>query len=126
MTFEPPVGSGGYLDDVSMLEFGEVDWKLSGDVMASPAPQWEYGLAGSGPMNLVAGTGMANFVLDNYSTPGKYSPESAAKMSGFEEGMAVKILLRGAEIDPIWDQEADFEQEPQLNLTVLTQLGMQQ
>jgi len=97
-----------YLDDVSLLEYDPPTWTLNEDVLASPDLQWGYGIKGSGPMNLVASTGIANMVFDNQE--GKYSPENAARVVGFEEGMGVKIVtdMPGV-LDPVWSQEFDEE-----------------
>ena len=81
-----------YVDDVSLLQYSADEWEECTDVMASPDPQWGYGIKGSDPMNLVASTGMANFVLDNVD--GEYSPENASRIVGFEEGMGVKITTQ--------------------------------
>lgn len=78
-----------YLDDASVLEYGPVTWTENTDVMAVPAPTWGYGLGGKDPLRGLAETGTANFTLDNREN--YYSPENAAKLSGFEEGMPVKI-----------------------------------
>ena len=92
VTFEADGPGPFYLDDVSLLEYGAVVYvDKSGDVMASPAPTFEYGLPGAGPMNLVANTGIASFVLDNVDR--EYSPEGGERVVGFEEGMPVKITV---------------------------------
>ncbi len=104
-------GSVTYIDDVSMKEYGGISWIENEDVLATPAPVWEYGIKGTGPSDLVASTGMANFVLDNNSdTPGKYSPLHGSAIVGFEEGMPVKIVVDGPNIDPDWAQVADMEE----------------
>jgi hypothetical protein len=93
VTFTGVQGGIADLDDVSLLEYGEAIWTLSEDVMASPAPAWEYGIAGAGPYDLVASTGTANLTFDNFTLPGKYSPGHANVLAGFEEGMPVKIAV---------------------------------
>ena len=54
-----------YVDDVSIFDYGGVDWVLNEDVMAKPYPTWDYGIQGTGPTDLVADTGIATFNLDN-------------------------------------------------------------
>ena len=80
-----------YLDDASVLEYGPDVWTENTDVLAVPAPQWGYGLPGGDPLRLVANTGTADFTLDNRN--GYYSPENAARIAGFEEGMDIKITV---------------------------------
>ncbi len=101
-------GSVTYIDDVSMKQYGGIGWTENKDVLAIPAPVWEYGIKGTGPSDLVASTGMANFVLDNHD--GKYSPLHGSAIVGFEEGMPVKIVVDGPNIDPKWAQVADMEE----------------
>ena len=92
ITFDADGDGPFYLDDASLLEYGEpVFTDKSADVMASPAIVWEYGISGTDPFNLVANTGIASFVLDNQDK--EYSPSGGERIVGFEEGMDVKITL---------------------------------
>lgn len=105
VTFTGNGSSIVYVDDASVLEYGAITWVENTDALAVPSPTWGYGLSGKDPLRGVAETGTANLTFDNRE--GKYSPENASRVSGFEEGMPVKItttLLREA-----WGQETDFE-----------------
>ena len=100
ITFSGNGNSVVYVDDASILEYGDIAWVNNTDVLAVPAPTWGYGLGGKDPLRGVAQTGTANFTLENAG--GEDSPENAARLSGFEEGMPVKIttaLPEAVEID---------------------------
>jgi hypothetical protein len=109
-------------------------WVKNNDVLQKPPPTWEYGIRGDAPTDLMAGTGVATFYLDNShsngsSTPGLYSPDHASLLSGFGEGTKCKIQLPGTTwlqryfsaigafdaVTPTWDGEvnevADFDAE---------------
>ena len=54
-----------YVDDIVVYDYGGAVWTENKDVMAKPYPTWDYGIQGTGPSDLVAGTGIATFNLDN-------------------------------------------------------------
>ena len=64
--------------------------------MAATNPSWSYGIDGTGPNDLVAGTGIADMTFDNKD--GEYSPNHESVTGGFEEGMAVRITLGSGDI----------------------------
>ena len=92
VTFDADGWGPFYVDDASLLEYGEpVFTDKSADVMSSPPIEWEYGINGTNPFSLLANTGIASFVMDNQSK--EYSPSGGERIVGFEEGMDVKITL---------------------------------
>lgn len=72
-------------------------WHLCSDVLQDPAPTWEYGLPGNGPMDLVAGTGILTFGLNNSSRnaaglAGYYSPGHGNCPAWFVDGLPIKVV----------------------------------
>ncbi len=68
------------------------------DVLVNPPTVWETGFPQAGPLDLVADTGILTFYLDNSPSnsaglAGLYSPESSNVLSGFEDGMPVKVTM---------------------------------
>jgi len=96
-----------YVDDASILEYGPDTWIENKDVLAVPAITWGYGLKTGDPLQGVAGTGTADFTFENKE--GLYSPENSGRISGFEEGMDIKINVEAPGVDPNWDQVFDEE-----------------
>ena len=80
------------------LEGGGSAWvNLSADVLPDDV-RWERGLPGAGPTDLVANSGIGTIFLDNSHSnsdelPGKYSPDHANALFGFELGVPVVICL---------------------------------
>ena len=114
VTFTGVGSSVLYLDDASVLEYGADVWTLNPDVLAVPSPTWEYGMPGKDPLARLANTGVANLTFEN--DEGKYSPEHVARVTGFEEGMGIRIITEApGGIPTIWDKEvdavADFDAE---------------
>lgn len=76
-------------------EVGAVD--ITDDVLAQPVITSEYGIAGAGPVDNVASTGLLSFSLSNAATVnsgavlGYYSPEHAAVREGFRIGRRVSL-----------------------------------
>jgi len=72
-------------------------WHLCPDVLQDPAPVWEFGLPGNGPMDLVADTGILSFALDNSSSnaaglAGYYSTGHPDCPAWFVDGLPVKVI----------------------------------
>jgi hypothetical protein len=87
-----------YVDDVTLLDLDGVTWTdLSADVLSGLT--WGRGMAGGQILDLVAGPGVLNFVLDNSASSvtgrlaGKYSPAHANALFGFGLGSPVKVTL---------------------------------
>lgn len=98
ITFESNGIGPFYLDDVSVLQYGGIEYVESDDVLASPAPSYGHGISYEGPFNGVADTGVAMLYIDNRDS--NYSPGSGSRIPGFEEGMPVKITIAAdTEID---------------------------
>jgi hypothetical protein len=81
------------------------EWVLCPDVLQEPPPAWEYGLAGTDVMDLVATTGIATFALDNginnsTGLAGHYSPGHANCLAGFGEDCLVKIAVEHVVASP--------------------------
>jgi hypothetical protein len=99
-------------------------WHECLDVLPDPPPTWQSGMASNDIMDLVAGTGIASFTLDN-------SPANAAKLAGyyspghvncpawFAEDLPVKITVQGVGPEKVlnggfetagaWTHVADLE-----------------
>jgi len=78
-------------------EFTAAVWtNIAGDLLLQAAPlHGEYGIRGTGPDELVAGTGFLRFALDNGESntaakKGYYSPGHADQRSGFDDGLQVR------------------------------------
>jgi hypothetical protein len=74
------------------------DWTELVDVLPSPPPTWEAGLPGTNVMDLVAGTGILTFYLDNGLSNsagllGLFSPAHANLMAGFAEGAQIAVTV---------------------------------
>lgn len=72
-------------------------WNPCWDVMRDPAPTWEYGLPGNGPMDLVADTGTLSFAVDNSKDntaglAGYYSPGHTNCATWFSDGLPVMVV----------------------------------
>lgn len=71
-------------------------WNTCDDVLQDPPPTWEYGLPGSGVMDLVADTGMLSFSVDNSEAntsglPGYYTIGHANCPAWFVDGLPVRV-----------------------------------
>lgn len=78
-------------------------WHTCTDVLQEPGPVWEYGLPGSGIMDLVADTGILTFTLDNSSrnsasTAGYYSPGHASCASWFTDGLPIQVIITRTDV----------------------------
>ena len=73
-------------------------WTECPDVLVDPGPEWEYGLPGNDPMDLVATTGILTFTLDNSehnsaSLAGYYSPGHANCPDWFTDDLPVRVIV---------------------------------
>jgi len=89
-------GDDGYVDSVSLKDYGSIIWTENSDWLNKPGPFYGGGSLGNGPASVVQGTGGASFVLDN--PDGVYSPGHPSCLAGFEEGMPVKIQIESEDI----------------------------
>lgn len=77
-------------------DYDPANFVICTDVVADPAPSWDYGFPGSGPMDLVANTGILTFALDNgisnsAGLAGLYSPGHTNCLADFKRGMPVLV-----------------------------------
>lgn len=73
-------------------------WHACADVLADPGVSWEYGLPGGGVNDLVAGTGILYFTLDNSEAnsahlAGYYTPGHTNAPAWFVDGLPVRVRL---------------------------------
>lgn len=78
-------------------------WHTCTDVLQDPGPVWEYGLPGSGIMDLVADTGVLTFTLDNSprnsaSLAGYYTPGHANCPAWFTDGMPIQVIITRTDV----------------------------
>ena len=74
---------------------------LSADVNAASDLRVQYGLMGNRPLDLVAGTGVCEFVLKNHTgnsaaTQGYYSPLHASVRAGWTVGIPCRVIFTDA------------------------------
>ncbi len=72
---------------------------IAADVQRVPSIQFDYGISGAGPLDLVAPTGSMTFALNNgpgnsANLLGYYSPGHANCRSGFAIGMGIRFVYR--------------------------------
>jgi hypothetical protein len=53
----------------------------------------EWGMGGNEPIDFVAHPGTFEFNLDNYTVPGKYSPDHPSALSGWKKGVPIKQVF---------------------------------
>ena len=81
---------GAALEVVVTVETATDVWTdITADVMASEGIQINYGISGDKPLDTVAGTGSAQFVVDGY----EYSFQHADVLAGWAFGAGIRILL---------------------------------
>ena len=73
-------------------------WTTLSDVAAQPGIRASYGIQGNTPRDRVASTGTMSFQLRNgpnnsAATLGYYSPDHASKLSGWQIGIGVRLVI---------------------------------
>jgi hypothetical protein len=120
------VGIGGNesLDDRSLIEFTEpTGWVELPAAVNSPGISIDYGLAGSGPMDRIADTGVMTFELDNSQFApggalGRFSPDNTDLFTGLRVGREIRlaVVLDAVTYYPWWGAINTITPSPGKNL----------
>ena len=66
---------------------------ITADTIAEDGLTIDYGFDGTGPLSVLAGTGVCTFTLQNWNPTGKYSPGHASCTAGWALGVWIRVVF---------------------------------